>query len=319
MVTAITLALVYLGGAAAYAAFAWHEIAAGAAAGWFIAGAFVVYFGVPALAAAVWFTVAWIWRSPRPPPRQIGLAASVALYASEARAITRNGPRMAFSWWRLRDPSPAPAAAPVLLLHGVLCNSAVWRDWIPGLAARGLGPVYTLSYGPPLSSVELFAEEAAAKIDAILAATGARKVALVGHSMGGLVARAYLRRYGGAKAHCLVTIGTPHHGSMHAWLFPGICLAQMRPGSAWLSELNRDESLGAPAVSIWSWHDSMVAPQTSSRLLGATNIELIGIGHNALLGDPRVFALVAAELERVKAAAAVVSPAAAAAVVGTAA
>ena len=53
-----------------------------------------------------------------------------------------------------------------------------------------------MSYGPPLSSIERFVDQVAAKIDAILAATGASKVALVGHSMGGLVARAYLRRYG---------------------------------------------------------------------------------------------------------------------------
>ena len=67
------------------------------------------------------------------------------------------------------------------------------------LVARDIGPVYTLSYGPPLASIELFVDQVAAKIDAILAATGARRVAIVGHSMGGLVARAYLRRYGGAK------------------------------------------------------------------------------------------------------------------------
>ena len=51
-------------------------------------------------------------------------------------------------------------------------------------------------------------------------------------------------------------------------------------------------------MSLWSWHDSMVAPQTSSRLAGAEHIELVGIGHNALLGDRHVFALVAEELKR---------------------
>jgi pimeloyl-ACP methyl ester carboxylesterase len=300
MFTAITLGLVYLGGAFAYGAIASHAIAQGAAPAWFVVGAVVLYFGIPAIATACWFSIAWAWRAPRAPAQRIGLAATVALCFNEARAITRNGPRMAFWWWRLRDPSPAPAAVPILLLHGVLCNGAAWRDWISRLAARGLGPVYTLSYGPPFASIDWFVEQAAAKIDAILAATGARKVALVGHSMGGLVARAYLRRHGVAKVHCLVTIGTPHHGSMHAWIFPGTCLAQMRPGSTWLAELNRDESTPppVPVVSLWSWHDSMVAPQTSSRLAGAANIELTGIGHNALLGDPQVFALVADELKK---------------------
>jgi hypothetical protein len=98
-----------------------------------------------------------------------------------------------------------------------------------------------------------------------------------------------------------MTLGAPHHGSVHAWLFPGICLGQLRPGNAWLADLNCDEG-SSPVVrliSVWSWHDSMVAPQTSSRLAGTENIELTGIGHNALLGDPGVYALVAAELARV--------------------
>ncbi len=101
-----------------------------------------------------------------------------------------------------------------------------------------------------------------------------------------------------------MTLGTPHHGSVHAWLFPGVCLAQLRPGNPWLAELNRDEAApGVRIVSLWSWHDSMVAPQTSSRLAGAQNIELAGIGHNAMLGDRRVFDLVADELARAAASA----------------
>ncbi len=154
--------------------------------------------------------------------------------------------------------------------------------------------MYTLSYGPPLASVEAFADQVAVKVDAILRATGASRVAIVGHSMGGVVARAYLRRYGGTKIASVVTLGAPHHGSVHAWLFPGVCLRQLRPGNPWLAGLNESEGTPSPAriVSLWSWHDSMVAPQTSSRLAGAENIELVGIGHNALLGDRRVYGLV---------------------------
>ena len=300
MVTAITLALVYIAATLAYAAWAWLEVVAGASAWGFVGGAIAMAVGAPALFAAIWFAVAWVWRTPRPPDKRIGFAATVRLYVNEARSIARNGPRMAFGWWRLSDPASTPAAAPILLLHGVLCNGAMWLDWIRKLPARGLGPVYALSYGPPLLPIEAFADQVASKIDAILAATGACELTLVGHSMGGLVARAYLRRYGAAKVRKLVTIGAPHHGSVHAWMFPGACLAQMRPGGAWLAEFNRDEGspLSAPIVSIWSWHDSMVAPQMSSRLAGATNVELIGVGHNAMLADANVFELVAAELER---------------------
>jgi hypothetical protein len=42
----------------------------------------------------------------------------------------------------------------------------------------------------------------------------------------------------------------------------------------------------------------MVAPQLSSRLEGARDVELSGIGHNALLTDPEVARLVAEDLRR---------------------
>ena len=300
MVTALILGTILFGGAAAYVGWAAYAILHGASAWPIAAGGVALYFAIPFVAAGAWFTLAWIFRAQRPPALRIGLAASVRMFWNEMRAIGRAGPRMALYRWLLPDPPPAPACAPVLLLHGVLCNAGVWVGLRRFLATQGIGPVYTLSYGPPLESVELFAEQAAAKIDAILAATGARQIALVGHSMGGLVARAYLRRYGGNRVRCLMTLGTPHHGSVHAWLFPGTCLGQLRPGNEWLVQLNRDEGAPLPTrtLSLWSWHDSMVAPQTSARLAGAQNVEVVGVGHNALLGDPGVFARVTDELRR---------------------
>jgi hypothetical protein len=74
----------------------------------------------------------------------------------------------------------------------------------------------------------------------------------------------------------------------------------MRPGNAWLTDLNRDENGAAPVpiTSIWSRHDSMVAPQASSVLGNAENIALIGVAHNALLGDRRVMQLVASAITK---------------------
>ena len=300
MTTAIALWLVGGGGLALYAAWAATAVAGGASPWGYVAGLPLLYLATLLAITLLWFALAWIFRSERPEESRIGPAASLRLVLDELRAIGRSGPRMALCRWLMREPAPAPAMAPVLLLHGVLCNAGALRGLRDDLAARGIGPLYALSYGPPLASIEVFAGQVAVKVDAILAATGASRVAIVGHSMGGLVARAYLRRYGPRKASLVITLGTPHHGSVHAWLFPGISLAQLRPGNAWLAELNRAE--GAPAgvrlVSLWSWHDSMVAPQTSARLAGAENIELAGIGHNALLGERRVSALVAAELTR---------------------
>ena len=300
MTTAIALWLLLGGGIVAYAGWAAIAIARGAQAWWYLAGAVVIYPLAVCAITAFWFALAWVFRATRPQRARLDFHATARLYFNEAWAIARF-PRMALYKWLIREPRPAPAAAPVLLLHGVLCNSGVWYGFRKHLAARGIAPVYTLSYGPPLASIEVFAAQLARKIDYICRATGASRVAIVGHSMGGLVARAYLRRYGAESVSSLITFGAPHHGSVHAFLFPGACLGQLRPGNEWLEELNRAEDVEPPipTISIWSWHDSMVAPQTSGRLRGARNIELIGVGHNALLNDERVRTVVVDELARI--------------------
>lgn len=298
MITALTLAVVLLAIGGGYAWWALQAIAAGASWWPYVAGAAALPFALPFAFTVAWFSLARMFGTPLPPEARLGLGRRIALFWNEWQAIRRSGPRMIFYRWLTPDPPPAPAPLPVLLLHGVLCNAGVWLGLSRHLAAQGLGPVYTLSYGPPLASIEVFADQLAAKVDAILRATDAAGVAIVGHSMGGLVARAYLRRHGASKVRLLVTLGTPHHGSVHAWLFPGACLAQLRPGNPWLAALNAAALPGCRVVSLWSRHDSMVAPQASSQLPGAEEVVITGVGHNALLADPAVFAAVARELAR---------------------
>jgi hypothetical protein len=72
----------------------------------------------------------------------------------------------------------------------------------------------------------------------------------------------------------------------------------MRPGNAWLAELNVERAHGVPVVNLWSWHDSMVTPQTSSRLEWAEDVAFAGIAHNAMLDDPAVIERVADEIRR---------------------
>ena len=299
MTTAISLWIVYVAAIAFYARMAANGMAAGGNPWWYVAGVPAVYLAILGSITLIWLGLSWVFRSPRPKEMCIGLGATFRLFWDEMWAIAGSSRRMAFYRFLPGDPAPAPARAPVLLLHGVLCNAGSMQHLRTALVARGVHPVYTLSYGPPLASIDHFVHQVATRIDEILAATGAAQVAIVGHSMGGLVARAYLRRHGPAKVSTVITIGTPHRGSVHAWLFPGVSLGQLRPSNAWLSELNRPPAVrGVRIVSVWSWHDSMVAPQTNARLDGAENIGLSGIGHNALIANERVFEIVATELKR---------------------
>lgn len=285
------------GGYATLAVLAWRaDVLSGPM---LLAGAPLIYAAVIAALAASWFLATWVARTPRPQGTGLGLAATVRLVVIEWLTLMGSPFRMGVGWWFMREPAATVAAQPVLLVHGVLCNAGVWLGMRRRLCALGVGPIYTLSYGPPLASIEDFGDQLATRIEEILRDTGASSVLLVGHSMGGLVARAYLRRHGAGRVAQLVTIGTPHHGSVLAGGFPGRCLAQMRPDSSWLRALNASPlPRDVPIVSIWSRHDSMVAPQARSELPGAWNIALEGIGHNALLRDAGVARLVAELLKR---------------------
>lgn len=297
--TGFLLLIALAAGISAYVGWAAREIAHGAAVWGFVAAAPVVYFAPAILLVSIWFGLTWIWRTPRPPEARIGSMATLRLFLTEVWTLGASWPLMALHRLIMRDPPANRSTHPVLLVHGVLVNDGVWFLSRRGLARRGITPIYTMSYGPPLADIEHFAEQLDAKIDRICAATGAKQVVLVGHSMGGLVARAYLRRFGASRVEKLVTMGTPHHGSILAWGFPGRGLEQMRPGNAWLAELNRGEADPAPApiTSIWSRHDSMVAPQASSQLACAQNVPVVGVGHNALLVDRRVLEFLAQVLE----------------------
>jgi triacylglycerol lipase len=131
--------------------------------------------------------------------------------------------------WDCRPTAEHPR--PVVLVHGTWGNAYdIWKDMAPELAADGYC-VFALNYGEAdlatkggyrstdpgtyatkditASSVEL-----ADYVDAVLGATGAAKVDLVGHSQGGLLIRHWLKYHGGAeKAQKVVTLGATNHGT----------------------------------------------------------------------------------------------------------
>ncbi|QHQ39871.1 lipase [Microbulbifer hydrolyticus] len=126
--------------------------------------------------------------------------------------------------------------------------------------------------------------------------------ALVGFSMGGIVARYYLQRLGGAeRVHKFIALSSPHFGSFWAHFLPYKGGRQLRIGSEFLSSLNRDTSVleSAAPVSIWTPYDATILPQSSSRLpLGKTYQIPVSL-HRWVPQNRAVIEIVVAELAEV--------------------
>lgn len=245
--------------------------------------------------------------SPTPPAFRIGPGAALRMAWQEF------GTSMLTTSWHMPRARartriyPDSAHPPVLLLHGYGCNSGYWASLAPRLDAARISHA-TLDLEPLTGDIDGYAariEDAAARL---CAQAGSGHLALVAHSMGGLAARAWMRTHGGQRVARLVTLGTPHHGTCLAAFGLGINAGQMRrmgvagPECAWLTALagGEDSAVRARITSIFSHHDNIIAPQTSSHLPGARNLAFGGVGHVALGHERRVLDAVLRELDALR-------------------
>lgn len=183
------------------------------------------------------------------------------------------------------EPGSGAPASPVLLIHGIVCNRAIWRPLLRRLAARGFAPVRAVNLEPLFADIDAHTASVVRELRELQGASDGVPVAIVAHSMGGLVARAALRAGGPGLVSRIVTIASPHHGTALARLFRSLPARQMRPGSSWLQALNASQEGALPVrvTSIYSVHDNLIAPPRSAALAGAQLRELAGVGHLSLL------------------------------------
>lgn len=208
--------------------------------------------------------------------------------------------RMAVEPLRARLDRAGPDRHPparVLLVHGIACNRAVWRPLLAALRGAGIEQVHALDLEPLFADIDTYARTLLARIEAI-GASPARPVAIVAHSMGGLVARAALREAAPGAIGRIITVGTPHHGTAVACRFGWPSTRQMCLGSGWLHELNarQEGRLELPVTSLYSLDDNLIVPAGSAVLRGSRSIGLRGVGHLGLLRSPQVLRRIVSEL-----------------------
>lgn len=186
---------------------------------------------------------------------------------------------------------PAPTAHnPIVFVHGYTGSGSNWNTMISRLKADGWTAAELptpLTYSSSTSNKNN-AEAIKQRVDQVLASTGAAKVDIVTHSMGGLSSRWFVKYLGGdAKVDDWVSLGGPNHGSTWANGCATIPCLEMRPTSSFIADLNAgDETPGAVNYGTWrSPCDELVTPSSSTELSGARNTTTACIGHVALLTD----------------------------------
>jgi triacylglycerol esterase/lipase EstA (alpha/beta hydrolase family) len=231
------------------------------------------------------------WKRVLRPLSAVLLAAAASLAPATA-AHAQSAPSSGWNNYACKPSAAHPR--PVVLVHGTFGNGTDnWLALAPYLVDRGYC-VFSLDYGQ-LPGVPLFdglgpidksAAQLATFVDRVLAATGAPKADLVGHSQGGMMPRWYLKFLGGAaKVNALVGIAPDNHGTTLDGLtqllpyFPGAenlltlatpGLADQMAGSAFVTQLNQggDTVPGVHYTVIATKYDEVVTPYRSQFLDG---------------------------------------------------
>jgi triacylglycerol esterase/lipase EstA (alpha/beta hydrolase family) len=273
------------------------------APGWALAIAVLFWIAARVLTIGNAFRLALKWGDPIPPALHITRLQLLACIARECLAVARSFSflqPLAPLWARWVYAEPRRGARPVVLLvHGAMCNASVSYSMRRALDQAGFD-TEVVNLPSPRQPIAIGVPVLADRIEAICKLRGIERLPVVAHSMGGLVVRAYIAAQSDALLEQVITIATPHAGTLFANLGQWRAIHEMRPGSNFLKALAAKEGpkRHVDMTCLYSHHDNIVAPPSNATLPGAKSIAYSGIGHVSLIRDKRVQRQVIVELRR---------------------
>jgi triacylglycerol lipase len=190
---------------------------------------------------------------------------------------------------------------PIIVVHGYAMNRACFQGLALRLAAAKLGPVYGFEYWS-LGKVSSASHRLHSFIEKICEMHGCDQVDIIGHSMGGLVGRYYLTLgpgRGAGRVANLITLGTPHGGSVFSGLGIGRAKIELSPRTPFfqrLSSAKLPENVGLTVI--WSRADVLVASHRQAHWSGAEELVHDDLGHVSLLYSRRVAGQIIERLSR---------------------
>jgi hypothetical protein len=180
----------------------------------------------------------------------------------------------------------------VVLVHGFLASAGVFRPLRGRLEREAGARVATFTHAPG-AGIRRIARQLAEVVDRVPASA---RVTVVGHSLGGVVARWYVQEMGGhARVTRTISLASPFRGIDVPPFFIG---ADLHAQSDLLKRLRENaHACGVPHTSIVAEHDTVVAGVNTACLGFGDVVVLPRRGHNGLLFCDTVANLV---IERVK-------------------
>ena len=228
----------------------------------------------------------------------LGLIDAAWAFAKEGAATAAVLLAVPLGWVLPRCRSGSGTRGPVLLVHGWSLNRGCFWLLRHRLLRDGWGPVCCFEY----RSLSLDVEGAAARLRIAVeemrtARDAPQPLMLVCHSLGGLVARYYARRYPAPHVRRIITLGTPHGGTALAGLRRNGS-HKLAPRSSFLATLSAADRVPQQfdVIAIQSTFDAMILPPRNAEYPGAFNVVVNDVGHNALLFSSKVYRLIAENL-----------------------
>jgi pimeloyl-ACP methyl ester carboxylesterase len=222
-------------------------------------------------------------------PERPRFARSIAIAGREMAAFARQA-------WLLRHDARGPVLPRtsedgddvVVLIHGLFASAGVLRPLRSSLEKLERVHTARMSYAPG-PSVEALAQ----RLDALLAELAPScRIHLVGHSLGGVVARHFAQTRRDARVVQTISLASPFAGVTSASLFG---LGDLAPDSALLRRLRLDATAtidATPHLSIVAGSDAILRSPVAHALPSGEVRVLLDRGHNELLFDAEVAAIV---------------------------
>lgn len=182
---------------------------------------------------------------------------------------------------------------PVILVHGLGGSRGDLLPMECYLRLHGRKRIYRIGLHGK-NSVREMSRQLARFIRRVVKVNESPKVDIVAYSLGGIVSRLAILDHGLEEVvRSLVTMGTPHNGTMPARYANTVLTRSLCPGSPVMKKLkNSPWPKGVRGVSFWSKNDILVHPPETAAAEGTSQIDMSPFTHFSYLIDPRSWAAV---------------------------